>query len=179
MSDEANSLYEFLEKHKCKGDVVSTHTRIPNKDLGIYAGSYSICESDMPLFKKLYCEKVFQNKQQEYLTEAQLPTAGPILVDLDFRYDAEIVERQHEDAHLEDIIELYLKMLKKIVTLPDDKEFPVFIFEKPHVNTLEDITKDGIHLIIGIHLHHEAQMALREYVLEELENVLEELPLKK
>ncbi len=178
MSDEANSLYEFLEKHKCKGDVVSTHTRIPNKDLGIYAGSYSICESDMPLFKKLYCEKVFQNKQQEYLTEAQLSTAGPILVDLDFRYDAEIIERQHEDTHLEDIIELYLKMLKKIVTLPDDKEFPVFIFEKPHVNTLENITKDGIHLIIGIHLHHEAQMALREYVLEELENVLGELPLK-
>jgi len=178
MSDEANSLYEFLEKHKCKGDVVSTHTRIPNKDLGIYAGSYSICESDMPLFKKLYCEKVFQNKQQEYLTEAQLSNAGAILVDLDFRYDAEIVERQHEDAHLEDIIELYLKMLKKIVTLPDDKEFPVFIFEKPHVNTLENITKDGIHLIIGIHLHHEAQLALREYVLEELENVLGELPLK-
>ena len=113
MSNKSNSLYEFLEEHKCNGNAVSTHTRIPNKDLGIYAGSYSICESDIPLFKNLYCEKVFQNKQQEYLTEAQLSIGGPILVDLDFRYDVEIIERQHEDTHLEDIIELYLKMLKR------------------------------------------------------------------
>ena len=39
---EPSSLYEFLEQNKCKANKVSTHTRIPDKTLGIYAGSYSI-----------------------------------------------------------------------------------------------------------------------------------------
>ena len=173
--DTPKSLYEFLEQHKCKGEKKSTHTRIPNKDLGIYAGSYSI--DNTTDFKKLYCEKVFTNKQQEYLTEAQLPVSGPVMIDLDFRYDIDIEERQHTNYHIEDIIELYLRMLKKTVTF-SDTNFPIFVFEKPNVNTLEDVTKDGIHLVIGINLHHEAQLALREYVLQEINNVLEELPLK-
>ena len=173
-----NSLYEFLEKNKCKQNKKkSTHTRIPNKDLGIYAGSYGIDETEMHIFKKLYCEKVFVNKQQEYLTEAQLPVGGPIMIDLDFRFDTDIEDRQHTNEHIEDIIELYLRMLKNIITF-DEKSFSVFAFEKPNVNTLDDVTKDGIHLIFGIHLHHEAQLALREYVLQEISNVLEDLPLE-
>ena len=165
ISSQPTSLYLFLEKYKCKENRESTHTRIPNRDLNIYAGSYSIPEDTIELFKKLYCEKVFQNKQQEYLTEKQLPTSGPILIDLDFRYKIDIEVRQHDDTYLEDIMELYLRMLKKVVKIGDDMQtFPIFALEKPHVNNLEDVTKDGIHIVIGVDLHHEAQIALREYV---------------
>ena len=179
ISSQPTSLYLFLEKYKCKENHESTHTRIPNKDLNIYAGSYSIPEDTIELFKKLYCEKVFQNKQQEYLTERQLPTSGPILIDLDFRYKIDIEVRQHDDTYLEDIMELYLQMLKKVVKIGDDMQtFPIFALEKPHVNNLEDVTKDGIHIVIGVDLHHEAQIALREYVLEEIDNIFGELPLQ-
>ena len=171
---ESQSLYQYLEEHKCKKGGKSTHTRIPNKDLGIYAGSYTINSDD--IFKKVYVEKVFENKQQEYLTEAQLPIAGPVLVDFDFRYSTEIDDRQHGEEHITDIIDLYLQTLRKIITITNET-FPVFIFEKPNVNTLDDVTKDGIHMIIGIHLHHEAQMVLREYILKEIGNILEDLPL--
>lgn len=171
---DPQTLYQYLAEHKCKKGGKSTHTRIPNKDLGIYAGSYTIDSDD--IFKKVYIEKVFENKQQEYLTEAQLPIAGPVLIDFDFRYSTEIDERQHTDEHIIDIIDLYLQTLRKIITITKE-QFPVFIFEKPNVNTLDDVTKDGIHMIIGIHLHHEAQMALREYVLKEIGNILEDLPL--
>tara|TARA_R110002153_G_scaffold168615_5_gene321383 strand:+ start:1657 stop:4470 length:2814 start_codon:yes stop_codon:yes gene_type:complete len=172
---EPQSLYQYLEEHKCKKGGKSTHTRIPNKDLGIYAGSYTINSEDES-FKKVYVEKVFENQQQEYLTEAQLPIAGPVLIDFDFRYSTEIEERQHTDEHITDIIDLYLQILRKIITITEET-FPVFIFEKPNVNTLDDVTKDGIHMIIGIHLHHEAQMVLRECVLKEIGNVMEDLPL--
>ena len=155
----------------------STHTRIPDRDLNIYAGAYIINDEDKEEFKLVYCDKVFVNKQQEFLTEAQLPTGGPILVDLDFRYGIDIEDRQHEVAHISDLIELYLEQLKKIVDITEE-EFPVFILEKPNVNTLEDVTKDGIHIVIGLHLHHEAQIMLREYILEEINNVLSELPLQ-
>ena len=175
---EPSSLYEFLEQNKCKANKVSTHTRIPDKTLGIYAGSYSISEFDQHLFKKLYCEKVFSQKQQEFLTEAQLPTTGPILIDLDFRYGIDIEDRQHNEDHIIDIVEIYMKNIVKIVDIEPRQSFPVFVLHKEDVNTLEDVTKDGIHLVIGLSVHHEAQMALREEVLEEIGNVLEDLPLK-
>jgi len=198
MDNEPKSIYQFLEQHKCNpgqtrsasgslgqtrsasGSLgqTATHTRIPDTDLGIWAGAYNIPDEDKLLFNKLYCDKVFHNKQKEYLTEAQLPTCGPILVDLDFRYDTCVSKRQHDSNHVEDIIELYLEALRKIVTIRSNQPFPVFVFEKPNVNKLEKVTKDGIHLIIGINLHHEAQMMLREYVLEDIKNVLETLPLK-
>jgi len=179
MSNQVLSLRQFLEEHKCKGNInlSSTHTRIPDRELNIYAGAYIINDEDKEDFKTVYCDKVFVNEQQEFLTEAQLPIAGPILIDLDFRYDVEIDERQHGTDHIFDLVELYLEELKRIVTITDE-EFPVFILEKPNVNTLEDVTKDGIHIVIGIHLHHEAQMMLREYMLGEVEKVLSELSLQ-
>ena len=179
MNNQVLSLREFLEEHKCRGSsgTNSTHTRIPDRDLNIYAGAYIINKEDKDYFKTVYCDKVFVNEQQEFLTEAQLPTAGPILIDLDFRYNVDIDKRQHGPDHISDLVELYLEQLQKIVTITEE-EFPVFILEKPNVNTLEDVTKDGIHIVIGIHLHHEAQMMLREYILEGIDNILSELPLQ-
>ena len=179
MSNQVLSLRQFLEQHKCRGNLAnaSTHTRIPDRDLNIYAGAYTINEDDAEVFKEVYCDKVFRNKQQEFLTEAQLPTAGPILIDLDFRYGIDIEERQHQADHISDLIDLYLEQLKKIVNITE-QEFPIFILEKPNVNTLDEVTKDGIHIIIGIHLHHEAQIIIREYMLEEIGNILSELPLQ-
>ena len=148
---EPQSLYQYLENHKCKKGQQSTHTRIPNRDLGIYAGSYSFDSSDEN-FVEAYIQKVFKNKQQEYLTETQLPVGGPILVDFDFRYSTEIEDRQHTDDHLMDIIELYLQTLHKKIIDISETSFPVFIFEKPNVNTLDDVTKDGIHTVSYTHL---------------------------
>lgn len=176
-STHPKTLYQFLEEHKCKENDKSTHTRIPNRDLNIRGGSYSMSEKNLEIFKNLYCKKVFINKQQEYLTEAQLAISGPVLIDLDFRYDTSIEDRQHNESHVEDIIELYLQMLKKVVKIEKDIKFPVFVLEKPNVNTLPDVTKDGIHIIIGLNIHHEAQLALREYVLEEIDNVFTDLPI--
>ena len=77
-------------------------------------------------------DKVFNKNEQEFLTEAQLPTAGPILIDLDFRYSIDIEERQHTGDHIMDTVELYLEQLTKIVKMTD-QTFPVFVLEKPNV----------------------------------------------
>ena len=173
-----NVLIRAQQKYKKNPNISSTHTRIPDKDLNIYAGAYYIDDETNKEFKDAYCDKVFTHGHQEFLTEAQLPKAGPILIDLDFRYKVDIEERQHSSEHLSDLVELYLQQLRKVITITDT-EFPVFVLEKPNVNTsLEDVTKDGIHIVIGINLHHEAQMMLREYIMEEIDNVLSELPLQ-
>ena len=67
-----NKLSEFLNDHKWKkGENVLTHTRIGSTDYGVYGGSYSITD-DIDEFYKLYYNKVFENKQSEYLTETQI-----------------------------------------------------------------------------------------------------------
>ena len=49
MNSQVGSLYQFLEEHKCiKGqNISSTHTRIPDKQLNIYAGAYIYCKRDL------------------------------------------------------------------------------------------------------------------------------------
>ena len=170
-------LTEFLAKHnasseKREGVTVSlTHTRIPSKELGIYGGSYIVPKEDEPTFWKLYYEAVFVQRKMEYLTEKQLETGSPILLDFDFRYSYDVETRQHTKDHIVDIVAgVYLELLKEFFIFEENKTFPIYVFEKPDVNRLADksLTKDGIHIIIGIKMEHSLQMLLRKKVLEKI-----------
>ena len=79
-------LSDFLLKHNGKNDSKSTptHTRIPDKTLQIYGGAYNIPQDELPAFFVYYYDKVFVKNHMEYLTEKQLESGGPILVDFDF-----------------------------------------------------------------------------------------------
>jgi P4 family phage/plasmid primase-like protien len=170
-------LNDFLAKHCTKNDVNSevsishTHTRIGDKNLNIYAGSYIIPKEDLDTFYGLYYKEVFIKHKKEYLTEKQLDTNCPILIDLDFRYNHDVDTRQHSNEHIQDLINLvYLEELKKIFIFKENTPFPIFIFHKPNVNRLTDgsLTKDGIHIIIGIQADHILQQYLRKNVIDKI-----------
>ena len=181
-SRQYNDLNDFLAKHSAKENKTSsnswTNTRIPDKILGIYGGTFIIPKEEHAVFWQYYYEAVFVNKKMEYLTEKQIKENGPILIDLDFRYNYAVEERQHGKENIIDILGLYLDVLKDIFVFEENKTFPIFVFEKPHVNRLADgtLTKDGIHIIIGIKMCHELQILLRKKVLEKIEEVCD-LPL--
>ena len=130
----------------------------------------------------LYHQDVFVEKQFEYLTESQLTNGeGPILIDMDFRYNAEIQERQHNEEHIQGICNIYIEKINEIKKFESMEEcsFPIYVFEKPNVNTnsnKDGITKDGIHIIIGIKMNHQEQLLLRNKVMSEISEFLEELP---
>ena len=71
-SVQYKDLNDFLAKHnanlekKDSNNTVLTHTRIPDKTLNIYGGSYIISKEDEPDFWKLYYNAVFVNKKLEY-----------------------------------------------------------------------------------------------------------------
>jgi P4 family phage/plasmid primase-like protien len=184
-----SSLSEFLAKHstskknengdKGQGDKSPTHTRIADRMLNIYGGAYVIPSEELPAFYKLYYEEVFVKKKMEYLTEKQLSKGGAILVDLDFRYSHDVEIRQHTKSHIQDLINLiYLETLKEFFIFEVNKPFPIYVMEKPQVNRLEDgsLTKDGIHLIIGIQMDHNLQLILRDRILTKIADIWE-LPL--
>ena len=173
-------LNEFLAKHSAKNEKgqVCTHTRIPDKESNIYPGSYIIPKEDKEQFYKLYYESIFEKKRREYLTERQLDEGGPMAVDFDFRYNYDIESRQHTKEHIQDMILLYLEELKEYYIFEENKPFNIFIFEKPNVNRLMDksITKDGIHMMVGIQIEHTIQMMIRDKMMEKLPEVWD-LPL--
>ena len=184
LSSQFKDLNEFLVKHSTKNAlegerVTATHTRIGNKELNIYGGSYIIPEEDLKEFYALYYDYVFVKKKKEYLTEKQLDNADCCLVvDFDFRYAHDVQERIHTKENIYDMVSYYLDELKEYFIFKEDIPFNVFIFEKPSVNRLSDksVTKDGIHMMIGIKMDHIMQTMLREKMVTKLPEIWD-LPL--
>ncbi len=186
-SASANEYDQYLKQYYIKkGDPSSlgvsfTHTRIPSAEHGVTGGTFCIPSEKLPEFWAKYSKHVITNRRHEYLTEKQLQNAGPILVDLDFRYGPHIDARQHTKDDVENVIGVYMDEISKMLNIEDGdkKEISVFVFEKPNVNTDDDkYTKDGIHLIIGIHADRVIQHMLRNSVLKKIPDVLKHLPLK-
>ena len=174
-SSKYNELSKFLSEHsvaKTKKEV--THTRIGSTDHNVYGGSYHIPSEDLETFWKLYYDSIFNKKNKEYLTEKQLEI-GPILFDFDFRYDYSVRERQHGIDHIEDMIQLILEELKEFFVFEDNVTFPIYVMEKPHVNRVEEkqITKDGIHIIIGIQTTKAIRVLLRDKIVDKVAGIWE------
>ena len=156
MSSSSNVFDGYLTTFKCEKGTTKqhTHTRIPDKDLNVYGGSYNIPENNLDEFYTKYIDKVFIKNKQEYLTEKQMQDNGPILVDIDLHYDSSIDSRQHTENHIMDLITLYSEEISKLLNVIPNSQYTIFVLEKPNVNMLQDKTKDGIHLIICIKLNN-------------------------
>jgi P4 family phage/plasmid primase-like protien len=152
-----------------------THTRIGAPELKVFGASFHIPKEQLPTFHRLYYDYIFVKGQKEYLTEKQLENDGPILVDLDFRYDYSVIERIHNEDHIHDLVLLYLEEIKELFQITDGATIPIYVMEKPRVNRVHEknITKDGIHLVIGIKCPRVVQIILREKVLEKIVDVFD------
>lgn len=160
---------DFTIKHIRKAGDSSdiTHTRIGD-GAEIKGGSYHIPDDKLSLFWQYYYRDVVAKGNPEYLTEKQREKDGPIAVDLDFRFNYdEVTTRQHDKEFIEDLVDIYLEELKNMFQFDDETQFQIFVMEKPDVNRLESkkITKDGIHLIIGLQADRVIQVILRDRII--------------
>jgi len=178
-TSQYTDLNEFLAKHTAKNIESTkpgesyTHTRIPDKALNIYPGSYIIPKEDLSTFYSFYYDKIFVKKQKEYLTERQLDSGGPMAVDFDFRYNHDVTSRQHNVDHISDMVCEYTEILKECYLIVPNSPFSIYIFEKPNVNRLGDgsLTKDGIHMIIGMQIDHTMQLIIRDKMIGKLKEI--------
>ena len=109
----------------------STHTRIAIKTkdgwIGGPARSYHIPADKMAKFHELYYNHVIDNDNHEYLTEHQnRQNGGPILIDLDLKYNSDVTERQHDETNISDVIECYVECLFKMVDLRGKKIYDIY-----------------------------------------------------
>ena len=166
----------YLKKFITKKGNPYTHTKIGNKDLNIIGGSYYIPENEMTDFYNRYYSSVFEEDNTAYLTEKQLIEDGPILIDVDLRYDTTIKTRQHTKDHVLDLIMIYSAKMLEVFNFTENVKIPIYVMQKNDVNILDDKTKDGIHIIIGLKAHKAAQVILREKLIADLTNIWSDLP---
>lgn len=181
--DVACTLSAFLNKHYVKKedtDVVITNTRIGDRNSNLPGGKYHIPDDKYADFLKIYYNDVFRKGDVEHLTEKQLDSIGPILIDLDLKFSYDTKKRLFTKEHIFDLICVYLEELREMYQFDENEEIPIFVFEKDTVNRVADkqITKDGIHMIIGMQVPHAAQCILRTRILARIADTWNDLPIK-
>lgn len=183
MSDtEFAYINRFRKTEKSKNDSV-TNYRIANKENDpakrIRGGVYCVPELDYNVMLKRYCREVLEQGNVEYLTEAQLPNNGPILVDLDFRFPYEVTERQYTREHVTLLVESYIDEISRLYELDEFSTYKIYILEKTNINRVveKNETKDGIHIIIGISSERSMQKMLRSRMVKKLNDALHDLPI--
>lgn len=172
--------FQYIDRYKTKDAKNATNYRIPDQNLKIYGGTFCVPELDYAGFLNRYCREVLEQGNVEYLTETQLKTGGgPILVDFDFRFPYETVGRQYTKDNLYALIESYIEALSQIFAFDESSIYNIYVLEKTTVNRVaeKNITKDGIHLIIGISAEREMQKILRAKMVKKLPEVLPDLPI--
>jgi P4 family phage/plasmid primase-like protien len=178
---------DFMRAHSVPKDApketIKTNTRIPSKPGDkehVYGGKYNIPDDKYPEFLALYYNYCIQDKNDEFLTEIQLEQNGPILVDMDLKYAHSVDKRLHTKDHVDDLVSLYLETLKLIYQF-NETPFYIFVMEKDDINRINDsekpLTKDGIHIIIGIKASRAAQMYLRTQILLKIGSMWGDLPI--
>lgn len=162
-------------------DIPLTNNRIGDEKLKIYGARYSVPELEYPGFLKKYVRDVVEAGEIEYMTEHQLVSDSPILVDLDLHYSYETTERQYTEEHLVDLIGAFVEELTKAFQFDEGSSYSIYVQEKPEVNRVQkhnkNITKDGIHLVIGINAERRMQILLREKMIVRLRELWKDLPI--
>jgi P4 family phage/plasmid primase-like protien len=171
----------FLSERRASRGHPHTHTRIRNQDARVAGGSFAISEGEEAEFLRLYYTKVFERGGRgggvDHLTEKQLIDDGPLLVDVDLRYEPDVKTRQHTDEHVEDLVAAYMAEIDSLLTIPDGATLQAVAMHKGKVNETETTTKDGIHLVFGIKMPRATQLMLRKRMLTELACIWEGLPI--
>ena len=129
---------QFLKNHSVKksskkdAEFVYTHTSLGDggKPMKIYPGSYNITDDELDNFYKIYFEHVFNKDRHAYLTEKHLDNLGPILLDLDFRFEGIVKERKYSQETIETFLDIYFEHLKSLVNIPENL-LKVYVMEKP------------------------------------------------
>jgi P4 family phage/plasmid primase-like protien len=175
---------DFIKNHYIDKDdenpLITTNTRIKGEhgDIKMGGGNFHITDEEYPEFLKLYAEKIVATNGLENLTEKQLEE-GPILIDVDLKYGVDVKSRLHNESHIEELTDILADELSKMLQFDENTNFNIYIQQKPDVNVLADkgITKDGVHVIIGIKVDRRTQADLRKRIIPRIKESWADLPI--
>jgi P4 family phage/plasmid primase-like protien len=145
----ATPLGAFLNTRRVKKGEHDNYAEWNVTGMGGYdVGSYVISDADYPRFLDLFTDHVFARNLPSSLLERHYPSVGPLLVDLDFRYEGGgHLRRRFTTDHTRRFISQYVAAMvyfSRVEALPKDLEF--YVMDKPLPETNAGEHKDGIHI---------------------------------
>ena len=172
-TSNSNPILHFLEEHRVGKGAKHTHT-----SMGKPMGSFYIPSSETEHFYNLYETAIF-NKVSLHLLEKHRDVS-PIIVDFDYKYEFDIMERQYTIEHINNIIKLYIKEIDSIFNITNKKEELIaFVFERDAPYKYKGNTKDGMHIMFPFIVSEpDAQYLLRDNILKNIAPILDDMPLK-
>ncbi len=136
---------------------------------GLDVGKYYISDDDYDEFLDLAYKSIFVNKQACSLLEKHREY-GPLLIDLDFRYDpgGRQLERRFSEDHILDFIIEYVSAMARFIDISKLDKDPVFyVMNKPNAEHDGKQHKDGVHIQCpNITTDPKFQYAIRGYMLQ-------------
>jgi P4 family phage/plasmid primase-like protien len=167
------TLREFLEKHPAES--VWTHTSLAGAVSG-GSGKYFIPDDDMDEFYKLYVESILDGNK-EFLTEKSTEI-GPIRIDFDFIYDANVKDHLHTREQVIAFSQAYMDMMKEYLVLPETVDLYVMEKRRPTFDSKKQRVKSGIHIVVPSVISHKfVEQRVRRALVKRMDEFFKGLPL--
>lgn len=173
MSQNYETLIEYLDNRKCENGSKCTHT-----SMGKPLGAYSIPNSELNIFYDLYNKHYKEGIIPLHIIERH-SEYSPIVIDIDFKFEENIEERQYDEDIIKDIINLYNEAISECFIIDNENQLTSFVFERTKPYKSKQIIKDGIHIMYPYIISKpNIQYLVREKVLKRIEPLLKKLNLK-
>jgi P4 family phage/plasmid primase-like protien len=185
---DSKNLNDFLNEHRITGKNEFNYTGV-----GKFLGKYHIKEEEKDEFFKILSEEIFDNNQEVSLIERH-NKIGPILIDLDLRYnekekgsqepafgqDIDIFSlRTYTFEHIKEFVGYYFTEINKYFMIPNDERNDIlqaFVFERPKPYQDKDCIKDGIHIMFPfIQCEPTIRYIIRDNVLKNLNDFFQKI----
>ncbi len=168
----ASPLNDFLKAHRVtKGDDRYSDWNLTGITKNVDVGSYIVDDAEYDTFLSLMNNHIFGRKPQTSSLLERHRDVGPILVDLDFRYDGGgMLRRRFRSDDIRNFIAEYAAAMiyfSKVETLPADLEFYVTMKPMPENDPKDNKHKDGVHIQCpSITTTPKYQYAIRGFLLQ-------------
>lgn len=145
------TLSSFLNARKIPAGDNSPHNHTSKCDNdNSKNGKYFIADADFEEFAQLYYKSVFEKKQEQFLIEVPHQDGNCIVVDCDWKHDIKKgTTRRYNITHIEKIVKHYNMAIRKYLDI-GEAEIRCTTFEKDTPTLLEDVVKDGVHILFHI-----------------------------
>ena len=191
MADSINThtsnLYKFLKGHKISKDDENydelkkdiTHTMWGKKA----SGSYIIPDENIDTFHELYDRCMEVNKRAgKNIIDLNIierhKEYSCVIVDLDEKYNIDIVDRQHTDEQIKQIVELYQKHIREVFYIEEEFQLNAFVFERSKPYSSRGYRKDGVHIMFPhVISSPNPQYYIRECIIKKIDPIVMDLPL--
>lgn len=163
----------FMERHRVK------EKNRPFNLLGMEGvrGRFLIPDEEKQNFFDLYIQETFQKKRSLSIIETH-KNFGPLVCDIDMKYEAEETEHLYTPAFLHDLLVKFMAVVDRYLLLTTDDQRLAFVMEKEKPTVKEGgLLKDGIHFIFpGIVTEPDVQYMIREDFIEETNEMFASFP---